>query len=232
MVQGNTVAVMGPVKGLKQARQVILDCMNNIHPVYNIKRLMIQRELAKDPKLKDEDWSRFLPTFQKKNVPRRKPQQVLKEKAKAQEQSQAQQSERSGTNEDNTQKKNKGAAKKKSYTPFPPAQTPSKVDMQLESGEYFLSERARKAKKLAEKKEQSVVRAQEKKMAREAEFEAPAETSQKRKNKRKKEDKDDKDANEIDVDRLKSKFSAAAAKRSKKDKPDISDFVQGVAKRK
>jgi len=39
LVQGNTVSIMGENhQGLKQARQVITDCMNNIHPVYHIKR--------------------------------------------------------------------------------------------------------------------------------------------------------------------------------------------------
>jgi ribosomal RNA assembly protein len=37
LVQGNTVAAMGGYKGLKEARRVVIDCMNNYHPIYHIK---------------------------------------------------------------------------------------------------------------------------------------------------------------------------------------------------
>jgi ribosomal RNA assembly protein len=116
--------------------------MRNVHPVYNIKILMIKRELAKDPSLAGENWERFLPSFAKKTVARKKPKVV-------------------------------GA--KKTYTPFPPEQLPSKVDLQVASGEYFLNEAQRKLKKKAEKMAKAKDTARERKAAREAAFVAPAE---------------------------------------------------------
>lgn len=47
----------------------------------------------------------------------------------------------------NVKSKKKVIEVKKEYTPFPPVQTKSKIDLQLESGEYFLNKQKDSKKK-------------------------------------------------------------------------------------
>ncbi|KAJ3020197.1 UNVERIFIED_CONTAM: ribosomal RNA assembly protein krr1 [Siphonaria sp. JEL0065] len=148
LVQGNTVSAMGPHKGLKEVRKIVLDCMKNIHPIYHIKELMIKRELAKDEKLKHENWDRFLPSFKKRNA----------------------KSNKKPTSETTLKKK-----KAKNITPFPPAQTPRKVDLAIESGEYFLSKSQIAAKAMEKKKAEQAVNSEKRKAEREKAFVAPDE---------------------------------------------------------
>jgi ribosomal RNA assembly protein len=151
LVQGNTVAAMGPYKGLKEVRRIIEDCMANIHPIYHIKELMIKRELAKDPELAGESWDRFLPHFKKRNLSKRRVPLKVTDKSK------------------------------KVYTPFPPPQEKSKVDLQIESGEYFLGKQARERALNEERLEKQREKKAEKLKEREKEFAAPKEDGEKKK---------------------------------------------------
>lgn len=184
LVQGNTVACMGGYKGLKQARRVIEDCMSNVHPVYSIKTMMIKRELEKDPKLKEEIWDRFLPKFKRKNVKKKK------------------------TRDDGEK------AKKKAYTPFPPLPTPSKVDLQLESGEYFMNESSRRRKKIDAQKAEGAAKAKANRLEKDKESVPPDESGLEAARKRGRDEQGD----EIDVQDLASrvKKKAKKAKRAKR----------------
>ncbi|KAF3308439.1 ribosomal RNA assembly protein krr1 [Orbilia oligospora] len=189
LVQGTTVSAMGGYKGLKEIRRVVEDCMKNIHPIYHIKELMIKRELAKDPALANESWDRFLPQFKKKTLSKRRKPFKVTDKSR------------------------------KVYTPFPPAQEKSKVDLQIESGEYFLS-KPQKEQAAAEKKEEAQREKKEQRQKeREQDFVPPEEINFKEKKSKKRKDGGD-DASG------KERKSKKDKKKKQKDDGDV-DMLDG-----
>ena len=120
---------------------------------------MIRRELAKDPKLANESWDRFLPQFRKRHL--KTSEKTAKKNERIEALVEARNIAGIPTSKGELQRKEADAdgkemkMKKKVYTPFPPAQQPRKVDLQLESGEYFLKA-AEKEKRKEEQKKQKV----------------------------------------------------------------------------
>jgi len=72
-------------------------------------------------------------------------------------------------------KPNKKEMKKKSDSPFPPAPTMSKVDLALESGEYFLKKEQRQRTQQAAKEAAQAERTEERQKKRKAMYVAPKE---------------------------------------------------------
>jgi len=115
---------------------------------------MIKRELSKDETLKGENWERFLPKFRKQSQPKPK-------KAAA------------AASTEGTVAKEK--PKKKDYTPFPPTQTPRKIDLAIESGEHFLKPGEKAAREFKKKQEKQAEVVEKKKAERARQYVAPKE---------------------------------------------------------
>lgn len=117
----------------------------------------------KDPELRNENWERFLPHFKKRTLSRRKKPLKITDKSK------------------------------KPYTPFPPPQEKSKVDLQIESGEYFLGRQAMERAAKERREEQQREKRVEKETARQKEFVPPQEngTASSKKEKKRKRDRED-----------------------------------------
>eukprot|EP00298_Acanthocystis_sp_HF-20_P006258 c16172_g1_i1.p1 GENE.c16172_g1_i1~~c16172_g1_i1.p1 ORF type:complete len:375 (-),score=148.90 c16172_g1_i1:85-1185(-) len=196
LVQGSTVSAIGSYKGIKLVRTIAEDCIKNIHPVYHIKELMIKRELAKDPKLKTESWDRFLPQFKKRNIKRK------------------------------TSKDTKSPEKKKKeYTPFPPAQTPRKEDIAMETGEFFLSAEEKKQKENEELTKKKTQKMEEKKKQRMQQYIAPEEPRQKKSESKKVSVTEE-------VQNLASKFKATKEEKVQKRSAAAEDLVDAQPKKK
>ncbi|KAF3937043.1 hypothetical protein ABW19_dt0210513 [Dactylella cylindrospora] len=202
LVQGTTVSAMGGYRGLKEIRRVVEDCMKNIHPIYHIKvqptttsgscveiltdgeqELMIKRELAKDPALANESWDRFLPQFKKKTLSKRRKPFRVTDKSK------------------------------KVYTPFPPPQEKSKVDLQIESGEYFLSKPQKEQVAVEKREEAQKEKKEERRKEREKDFVPPEEIKIKEKRSKKRKELDEEGASQ----EAKSKKDKKKKKKAKVD---------------
>lgn len=117
----------------------------------------------KDPELRNENWERFLPHFKKRTLSKRKKPLKITDKSK------------------------------KPYTPFPPPQEKSKVDLQIESGEYFLGRQAIERAAKERREEQQREKQAEKETRRQKEFVPPQEngTASSKQEKMRKRDRED-----------------------------------------
>lgn len=133
---------------------------------------MIKHELAKDERLRNENWDRFLPDHRPKSVRHKKKpaaaagagpttsnaDSALRTQTKPSSASDGPAASRARAQTDGAASSSTAAPPKaakrrrKEYTPFPPPQPPSRKDIELETGEYFLGEQQRRAKRLALRK--------------------------------------------------------------------------------
>jgi len=128
---------------------------------------MIKRELMKDPELANENWERFLPHFKKRTLSKRKKPLKITDKSK------------------------------KPYTPFPPPQEKSKVDLQIESGEYFLGKQAKERAAREKREEKQREKQAEKSVSRQKEFVPPHENGEASLKKEKKRKRKEEDGSEV-----------------------------------
>ena len=128
-------------------------------------------------------------------------------------------------------KKPEYVKEKKTRSVFPPAQMPSKIDLQIESGEYFLSQERKQIKKAQEKLEKQKEGIEKNKRKREEAFIAPKEDLMrdedlKKKKDKKKDKKDKKKSSKKDddtLDAVKRIKKDASEKKKKKDKENEGD---------
>ncbi|XP_059288680.1 KRR1 small subunit processome component homolog [Lycium ferocissimum] len=125
----------------------------------------------------------------------------------------------------NVKQKKVKTKEKKPYTPFPPPQPPSKIDQQLESGEYFLSDKKKLAKQWEEKQVKQAEKAAENKKKREAAFVPPEES--------KTHNQDVSNVDKDDVTAMASTLKKKAKEFRKQksiDKIDAQEFIAGSSK--
>ncbi len=141
---------------------------------------MIKRELAKDPKLATENWERFLPKFRKRRETKRKAQDADYNDNPTTSSSNliplgGAAPEPSAAPAEDKKAKDGKKKEKKAFTPFPPPQMPSKIDLQLESGEYFLKAGQKQAREEERRRQKQAAVTEARREERGKAFVAPEE---------------------------------------------------------
>lgn len=71
IISNKSASILGTYKGVNQAKKVIIACFENIHPAFELKRLIIKNKLLDENK--EGDWDRLLPKIKKTHSKSKKP---------------------------------------------------------------------------------------------------------------------------------------------------------------
>lgn len=71
-VQGGTVAIIGPYEGTLKVMDIVKQCMKNVHPLYTINSLMIEKTLKENPDMQKKNWAEALPSYKPKSTTKNK----------------------------------------------------------------------------------------------------------------------------------------------------------------
>lgn len=70
LISNKTVCIVGEYRGVYEAKNIIIKGFENIHPAFELKKLIIKRKLGKDNV--EGDWERFLPNIKKTHSKKKK----------------------------------------------------------------------------------------------------------------------------------------------------------------
>lgn len=62
-ISNKTVCIVGEYRGVYEAKDIIIKCFENIHPAFELKKLIIKKKLIKEGR--EGDWDRLLPKIKK-----------------------------------------------------------------------------------------------------------------------------------------------------------------------
>lgn len=70
LVGSKSVCIVGNYRGVHEAKNIIIKCFENIHPAFELKKLIIKKKLERDGC--EGDWERLLPEIKKTHSKKRK----------------------------------------------------------------------------------------------------------------------------------------------------------------